>query len=417
MNKWGLCFVLAIVFLYKGTAHAFIEYTPNENVIDEVARESYRILPRNPHYAFAIDADFLKPAFLPCLDFAYCYADYYHGNGYWLTARAEFKPVPNITLNLKTVVTHGNSSGGLGSFALIYPLVGVTLEKDIFGLHWETRLSEIGRQTVGSGLFIEQKETDGGYLLIRRDFVQYKLMVDGTGSYNVNGGVIAMELSFWKGLLGITSMFNEVDPAFNPPMYIGTIYSKYNPDEGLGYAAEIGGDKYNWASMAYLQYRQTWNKFRMWLKPQFRHYGSDVVGQLAKHVNTTYMSYDQNDKPYTNLQDIFAMGDSVNTYSTELNADFRVSSFYSFFAETEAIYFDYLNASPFKSFFYRTGIKFHPIRDRDEEVGVQIGNKYLIASEGGFGGRRFSPPTEIDGENKPLFMRQLYLMIDFSTRF
>ena len=417
MNKWGLNFVVVASLLFTCPTHAFIEYAPNAQLIEEVTNEPYRILPRNPHYTFAVDADFFKPAFLPCLDFSYCYADYYHGNGYWLTARAEFKPVPNITLNVKTVFTHGNSSGGLGRFALIYPLVGVTLEKDIFGLHWETRLSEIGRQTIGAGLFIEQKETEGGYFLISRDFVKYKLMVDGTGSYNINGGVIAMELSLWNGLLGITSMFNEVDPAFNPPMYIGTLYSKSDPEEGFGYGVEVGGDELNWAGMAYFQYRQKWDKLQIWVKPQFRHYGSHVVGQVAKNVTSTYMSYDQNDKPYTNFQDIFAMGDSVNTYSTQLNADYRVSPFYGLFAETEGFDFDYLDDHAFKSFFYRAGVKFYPIPNRNEEVGVQIGNKYLIASKSVGGGRGYSLPTDIDAENKPLFIRQLYLMIDFSTRF
>ena len=105
--------------------------------------------------------------------------DFYHGNGYWIDLRSEFRPHPDLNLNLKFDVTQGTSSNGPTYLAMMVPHVGVTFRAhSILGLEWEFRLSDIDRQTIGTGLFIEEKETVGGSVIGKVDDLTLKLMVD-----------------------------------------------------------------------------------------------------------------------------------------------------------------------------------------------------------------------------------------------
>ena len=147
--------ILFLIGLFASTAHAYIDYAPNANLIEEVNSHPFRLFPKSDHYAFAVDADFFKPVFIGDLQSNYYRYDAYHGNGYWLTLRGEYKPVQQVTLDLKTIVTHGTSSNGPTYNAIIVPMVGITYQEDLLGFNVKFRLSDIGRQTVGTGLFIE----------------------------------------------------------------------------------------------------------------------------------------------------------------------------------------------------------------------------------------------------------------------
>jgi hypothetical protein len=417
--SWLLFFALGVGF---NQANAYLEYAPNENVIAEVKNQPFRLFPKSDHFAFTIDADFFKPIFTGGETSKFYKYDFYHGNGYWLTSRGEFKPNDQLTLNLKLNMTHGTSSNGPTYLALIYPMVGITYDENLGGFHFQFRLSDINRQTIGTGLFIEQKETDGGYVIATKDQFMGKLMVDGTGSYRLDGGVLAFDVNMWQGLVGVTAFVNETETVFKPPQLMGSIYSKHTFDNGMGYGVEAGVDEAAWAGIAYAEYRTRWfEQLNLWFKPQFRHYGRGILGALPGKVTHNYISYDQNDKPYTTLMNIFAFGDDVNTVSAQLNAEFIFNVFYRMYAETEVIHYDYRSAGVLDQVYFRTGLKFYPFKDREDYFGFLVGNKYLIASTSQVDlnapSRTYSPPNSTDFENKPLFMKQLYFMINFNTRF
>ena len=414
--------LLWLSFIFAVTpAHAYIDYAPNDRVAEEVETHDYRILPRNEHYALAVDGDFFKPVFVGYNNFNYYKYDFYHGNGYWVDTRVEFKPVDDLVLNFKFDVTQGTSSNGPTLDALIIPHAGLTYRTHGFlGFDWEARLSDIERQTIGTGLFIEMKETEGGYLIARRDTFEAKMMVDGTGSFRVEGGIIAFDVSIWDHLVGGTFFIQETDNSFSPPQYMGTIYSKHDWKNGLGYGLEYGGDSAATAGIAYAQFKGSVGNFNFFVKPQFRHYGPGILGTLPGNINQNYVSYDQNDKPYTMLMDIFVYGDNVNTYSSQLNVEYVFNSFYRIYAETEALRYIYHSVPTVQAFFYRTGVKFFPFKNRDDEFGVLVGNKYLIAStavDSTGAIRTYSSPLANDVENKPLFLQQTYLMVNFSAKF
>jgi hypothetical protein len=416
---------VVLVFSFPGMGWAYLSYAPNRNLIEEVTEHPYRVLPRSETFALALDADFFKPVFIAGGQPNYYRYDFYHGNGYWLDLRSEYRPVPELAVNLKGTFTQGTSSNGPTYEAVIFPRVGLTYRvKSFLGMNWETRLSDIDRQTVGAGLFVEMKETNGGYISASNDALLMKVMVDGTGSFALDGGLISFELQSLNGLVGGTILFQETGVDYKPPQWTGTLYSKrswsYGPGSSLGYGLEAGMNAGSNAEMAQITYQATaWDRLKLTLKPQVRHYGKGILGSLPGQVVHNYVSYDQNDKPFTTLMNIFAYGDHVETYSTQANLEFRVNRFYSIFAENELFAFRFHDRSAVQDIFLRAGFHFYPFHEREDEFGLLVGNKYLISSTKSSpdsDARTFVSPTIPDFENKPLFMKQLYWMVHYSVK-
>lgn len=408
-----------VLFFVALPAQGYFTYAPNRNVMEEVDSHFYRILPRSHDYALAIDGDFFKPVFIPPAGSEFYRYDLNHGNGYWLDLRAEFHPDPNLILNVKTSMTQGTSSNGPTFYSSIFPRIGLTYRVPRFlGLEWETRLGDIDRQTMGAGLFIENKETVGGYLIARSDELTGKVMVDGTGSFTLNGGVLVFELEYAKGWLGADVMVLETQEDFRPPQSTFTLYSRHGLGETMQYAIEAGGNSQAWAGMAALTYEEEFGDFRLRLKPQFRVYGKGILGSLPGQVEQVYVSYDQNDKPWTTLMNILPYGDHVETYSGQLRAEYRLNSFYRVYADAEPYSFQFHDIAPMEGVFYRAGFRFFPFKNREDEFGLLVGNKYLIASRisNDLKGRMVSLPTDLDLDNKPLFMKQAFWMIHYSIK-
>ncbi len=403
--------------LCAGTAQAFFQYAPNRDVREEVESHSFRILPRSENYSLALDGDFFKPVFLNPGNLDYYREDFYHGNGYWLDFRGEFQPVQNLILNLKTSFTQGTTSNGPTFNALVIPRLGLTYrQKGFLGLQWDTRLGDIDRQTLGAGIFIELRETAGGYISARDGDFRARIVVDGTGSFTLDGGVAALEVLYRDGLLGGTLMMLERDVGYRPPQFTGTLFSKAEIGEGFGYRAEVGGNQRSYAALLGIGYQAEWERLRIEIKPQYRHYGRKLFGDLAGSVTQTYVSYDQNDKPFTTALNIFAYGDNVDTFSSQAGVEYRFNRFYGVYVRSELFTFNFKDRSDVSGIFYRAGFRFFPFHDREDEFGVLIGNQYLIASTLGENGRTVSAPNQADLENKPLFMQQTYWMVHFSIK-
>jgi len=399
------------------TAQAYFKYAPNRDLRKQVESETFRILPRDETYVLALDGDFFKPVFLDPRNLEYYRYDFYHGNGYWLDFRGEFSPLENLVLNLKTTFTQGTSSNGPTFGTVVIPRVGLTYRQQGFlGFEWETRLSDIDRQTLGAGLFIEMRETVGGYIKASKEHYDLRLLVDGTGSFTLDGGVAALEVMYRKGLLGATLMMLETEVPYDPPKFTATLLSQSRFENGLAYRIELGGNERNYAAMAGMDYEVTWGDLTVYAKPQYRHYGRKLFGDLAGAISQNYVSYDQNDKPFTTALNIFAYGDNVNTYSGQTGFEYRFNHFYRAYAKTELFSFRFQDRSEVSGIFYRAGFRFFPFKNREDEFGVLMGNQYLIASTLVDGTRAFSPPDQVDLENKPLFMQQTYWMVNFSIK-
>ena len=410
--------ILSLGLLLSGTALAYMDYAPNEQLFRQVENESFRILPRTEKWVFAVDADFFKPMFLGSNDANLYKFDFYHGNGFWLNFRSEYRPVDDLSINIKLDLTQGTSSNGPTFLAFVIPHVGLTYRvPGLLGLDWEFRLSDIVRQTVGTGLFVEMKETVGGSITAASDGFQAKLMVDGTGSFRLDGGLAALDVSFAHGLIGGTLLVQEIQTDFRAPRMTGTFYSRANYDNGFSYGVEAGANSNATASLAYLELKRDAGLLGYRIKPQYRHYGSRILGLLPGRIMHNFVAYDQNDKPYTSLMNIMAFGDDVDTFTLQTDAELRFNVFYRLFAETEYVSWFFKGRPDLRTLFYRAGIRFTPFKDRDDEFAFLVGNRYLNASTLTAAGRTYTSPVYPDLENKPLFIRQLYLMVNYSVKF
>jgi hypothetical protein len=401
-----------------GTAFSYLDYAPNEDLFRQVENESFRILPRTEKWVFAVDADFFKPMFLGSNDASLYKFDFYHGNGFWLSFRSEYRPVDDLSINIKLDLTQGTSSNGPTFLAFVIPHVGLTYRVPrLLGLDWEFRLSDIARQTVGTGLFVEMKETVGGSITGTNEGFTAKLMVDGTGSFRLDGGLAAIDVSFGEGLIGGTVLVQEVQTDFRAPRLTGTLYSRKVYENGFSYGIETGANSNASASLAYAELKGDAGLLSYRIKPQYRHYGSRILGQLPGRVMHNFVAYDQNDKPYTSLMNIMAYGDDVDAFTLQTDAEIRFNAFYRVFAESEYVSWFFKGRQDLRTLFYRAGIRFTPFKDRDDEFAFLVGNRYLNASTQIASGRTYSSPVYPDLENKPLFIRQLYLMVNYAVKF
>ena len=412
---------LACTF-FAPPAHAYFEYAPNRNLQEEVESHAFRILPRSAQYSLAIDGDFFKPVLIGERNYEYYHYDTNHGNGYWLDLRSEIKPVQNLVLNLKATLTQGTTSNGPTYIAVVVPRAGLTYRvRNFLGMDWETRLSDIDRQTVGTGLFVEMKETAGGYIQATRGDFDARIMVDGTGSFGLDGGLIDFEPRFKNGLIGASVLIQEVDIDAHPPQVTGTIYSKHEFEGGLGYGVEWGVNPRSNAGLAYLTWNAEGEHWKVGLKPQFRYYGKSIMGDYARNFNHNYISYDQNDKPFTSFLDILSQGgDHVETYSGQVNLEYRFNRFYRIYAENELFDYRYHDSPEVSGIFFRAGLRFFPFHEREDEFGILVGNKYLISSTSlapnDPTSRTYLLPNQPDFELKSLFKQINYWMIHYSIK-
>ncbi len=410
-------FAILSLFL-SGTAMAYMDYAPNEQLFRQVESESFRILPRTEKWVFAVDGDFFKPMFLGSNDANLYKFDFYHGNGFWLNFRSEYRPVDDLSINVKLDLTQGTSSNGPTFLAFVIPHVGLTYRvPGLLGLDWEFRLSDIVRQTIGTGLFVELKETVGGSITATHEGFMAKLMVDGTGSFRLDGGLAAIDVSFADGLIGGTVLVQEIQTDFRAPRLTGTLYSRARLGNGFSYGVETGANTNASASLAYLEMKGNEGILAYRVKPQYRHYGSRILGLLPGRIMHNFVAYDQNDKPYTSLMNIMAYGDDVDAFTLQADAEVRFNVFYRIFAETEYVSWFFRGRQDIRTMFFRTGVRFTPFKDRDDEFAFLVGNRYLNASTLTPAGRTYSSPVYPDLENKPLFIRQLYMMVNYSVKF
>lgn len=409
---------LFLVEASSNSAHAYLSYNYNQNLRQELASQPYRILPINEKWAFAIDADFYKPVFLNNLNSESYTFDFNHGNGYWLDLRAEFSPVRNLVFNLKTTFTQGTSSNGPSYLFTPFARVGVSYRFGEDSTEHEIRLSDIDRQTIGNGIFVEDKVIAGGYWKSTWDETQLRFLIDGTGTFQLDGGMYATELSFFNRGLGASLYLFEAgrfgDYNTSPT---GTVFGRLGGGN-LTTGFEGAFNYRSWAGLVYLKWRVTSEPWSFEIKPQVRYYAKKIMGNLAGDIENVYVAYELNDTPFMNFMSIMSYGDDVLAYGSLAKVSYRPNHFYQLYFEGEPTFLAYRGAlAPLKFLFFRTGFKLYPMQNREDALGFLIGNKYLAASSSSFGFRRYTTPVDVDIENRSIFIKQLYMMFNFEVHF
>ena len=151
---------------------------PNNNLKSELEKDPHRKITTSiDWYSGAIDAHLYR-RYLGTEDF-------YHGGGYWIQARNEFRHGNRFSLNVRSVFYSGSISEGYTKPTGNYHLFGFsgTYPGKVFGGTMKIRAIDIERQTLGSGLMIEEKEIAGVVVTWQNGPTKFNLIGDGTSTF------------------------------------------------------------------------------------------------------------------------------------------------------------------------------------------------------------------------------------------
>ncbi|MBX2988753.1 MAG: hypothetical protein KF802_12735 [Bdellovibrionaceae bacterium] len=183
-------FVFSLLVTLSAPSWAYENFRPftrNENLAEQVQGDPGRVLPSSDLYTLA--ADFRVWKYWPTQ------SDYYHGPGYWADVFIEARPESNLTLNGQLSFLNGSSSDGYLSSQRILNLLGVTWYPDFWGEQkiWRLRFFDLGRQTLGAGLLVQDLEMSGLEISFAWDDNFVRLMFPGTAVLRVDGDLMALE--------------------------------------------------------------------------------------------------------------------------------------------------------------------------------------------------------------------------------
>jgi hypothetical protein len=374
VREWvlrGIVIGFAMLAIGKSPAHAF---RPNESLRKEVSASSTRTLPKGENYAFAVDGFLFKSSQA---------LDYYHGNGYWLEGRAEYAPVEQIILNTKLIFFNGASSYGYARDNYIHSFVGATYEDrfDCDGCYFRARGSDVGRQTIGMGLNLEQEEIIGGVVEAGYGDWRYRILASGTGAYFINDDLWWQQIDYGNNLIGFGAGI-WIGPESSsdqrvPP--VQSIFSEIPLQEST--LLQLEGSHRAGAIAGMARIKSTLNIPRLLeatLAAQARYYGDGFSNGISGRVVYDYLGYDSRNKDFTNAKTVFALfGEQVTVYAVHANIRIPLSRRFEIFSENEGGVYLARSGAVQRYFFYNQGVSFFPIQGRRDSFAVFATNKFI----------------------------------------
>ena len=354
----------ALILLTGGEAGA---YTENANVRKEVAADPERALPHGDRYALAVDGWLFKDFNSP---------DYFHGNGYWVENRFEVAPVEQLEFNLKLVAFNGASSYGYARGSLLHNFVGVTARSHTLceGCEFFVRGSDVGRQTLGAGLTLDQEEINGGVIEFRRGPWRYKGVASGTAGYFIDNDFMYHQLDWGDNRAGLWVQ-QFVDPILPP--FIGA-YSVLPLGSGFTLRTETVFRNAALASLAGARWEgRPWSGLRITVGYQFRHYDDHFGDDLVGNVQFDYLGYDTRDKDFTNVKTVFLFDDDLNVHAGKAELAWSATDWLEFFSNSETGVFLFRSRPSLSYFFTSSGVTFYPVAGRHESLSVYATNKFF----------------------------------------
>jgi len=366
----------------------------NSNIREEVADQPDRLIPVTEHFALAIDGD----AFFRGLG----RDDYYHGLGYWLQARSEARVIDQFRLNMRSIFFAGSSSYGYARPSGYYQLLGLTAEfpGSILGGTLWMRALDLDRQTAGAGLVIQDKEFNGALLRWTLNDHTFIIRADSTGIFRAADDTYNPEILFFSGLIGAGGIIwpsgigeDHLSKMRDPHLYL---FSRQDYD-CFSYALEYGTRGSGDAEMIMLGAKKSLGDFTGELNVEGRHYSKAFGSTFAGRVHSQYISYDQYDKDYTNLSNIWVRDESVNVFAAHLNLWWKLSHRWRVHSLNESGQFNYQDSGTSAYYYFRQGVEICSGNyNRDDCVSLFFSNKVLANSNA-------VPPQTTVLQNDPLF--------------
>jgi hypothetical protein len=385
---------------------------PNHDLGKEIEYENDRLIPKVSWFSAAADAQVYFRQLAK--------DDFYHGAGYWVQARTEFRPSDLFQLNVRSIFYSGSISSGYTVPTGQYNLFGFsgTLPELVFGGKLQVRAIDLERQTVGQGLIIEEKETAGVAFTWTRDNIFLKVMKDGTGGLVYGDDLTDIEGKFYNGLIGLgTLMWTAPEQSGlaenrKPAYFVNSTHSLFELGKSnMDYVAEVGWRYSKMGALFGLTTEGSLDRLRYKSRLQYRSYsdkfGKDFVGE----IDNMYISYDQYNKRYTNAGNIFTKDDNVRAYSLVADLEYDLTRQITLQSKNEIGKFNYAQTADQNFYFYRLGVTYYPIPNRRESVTFFASNKVLTDSN-----RR--PPSDYSlDKNLPLFHQVAFIGAEADFRF
>ena len=391
---------------FGGTRPVRAEYPTakaNENLLGEIQGDPDRLVPSSEHFSLAADGLIAYRSVAG--------VDFFHGINYWLQVRSEARLNPYLTANMRTVLYAGSISYGYAAASGLYNLFGITgvLPYDFAGGALKIRALDLGRQTIGVGMLLQDKEINGLRLEWNHEGTQFLFRIDGTGGFLVQDDLLNVEARFFNGLVGLQTTFWDGEgggPVRKPAFSFFSTHPHF--DLELGYRNGAIG------ALAALKNRWALGNLQIDARAEARRYGAGFAENITGQMEQPYVTYDQLDKPYTNTVNIFVFGDDVNVFAGHLDLNWRILPKLRLESYNEAGEFIYESplfpALVAQYYFYRLGLGYTPIPNRDDLLTVYVSNK-VTAQDFVF------PPYNYRVYNEPIFKRHAYLGLELKFRF
>lgn len=406
--RLSVAVLLTLLVTHPALAAGYPSALKNQDVGIEIVNDPDRMVPRSDWFSGAVDGQ----TYLRALGIK----DFYHGVGYWIQARTEFRPHDFFRLNVRSIFFSGSFSGGYTEPTGNYHLFSFygRWPEPVAGGQLEGRAMDIDRQTIGNGLMIEEKEMAGIFLKWNRDGHSVRLLGEGTGGLLLGDDLANLEFQlydgyFGAGILGWTASDQSGLAKNRAPLYYLTSSQQY-ADSGFGYISEIGSRHSKLAGLLGVRHEFASESWIVKSQVQARHYADGFGDEFVGAIQHMYVSYDQYDKRYTNAANVFVFDDGVEVYSLIVDLDFEINQYWSTHFRNEVGIFDFKLVEDDRFYFYRAGISYYPLPNRKESLTLFASNKVLTDSYS-------RPPRSYSSANLPLFHEIGFLGFEAAFKF
>ncbi len=249
---------------------------------------------------------------------------YYHGPGFWMDIFSEYQYDNKTTVNLQTVILNGSTSYGYNAGA-IKPFLGIAHK---VSERSEFRLFDLGRQTIGDGLLVEDKLMSGLLFSTNHQNEHYfRMIFPGTGLISIYGDAWVFDYYWKRDLLFGAYLFlisdNPVKLDFSEKVV--STYIKTQEDSvwifDLGFAYDLRGVAYQVKSG--VQYDND-KKFQYKFYGMYKYYHPKFMKTYQHKIGDNYFPYELTDHKFNTMENIYAnRSGEVKTYGVD--ADFKYS--------------------------------------------------------------------------------------------
>lgn len=400
--------VFFLFFLISNISGAeYLAALQNHDVCSEIANDKDRKITRGDWFCLGFDS----VAFLRALG----RSEYYHGFGHWSQLRSEFKINELSSLNLRSVFFSGSSSNGYAQpsgYFTLYSLESQWPEKLLNGT-LKVRILDQDRLTTGLGLFVQDKESNGGRLDWIFENYRFTFKGESTGGFMIGDDLYNYEIKENNSLFGAGIVLfpagSQSGLSENRKPYYYMFSSM--PTHILDLQTEIGHRNKAWAGLLKISKTMESENYSANLEMQSRKYENHFAEQIAGQIDHQYISLDQLDKTFMNAINIFVVNDHVQAGSVNLNLSYRLDSNHKWSFQNEFVHLDYSDLFKKDFLFFRAEYSYSPIPNRDDSLVFFLSNKALAQSEA-------IPPFTISLEDtEPLFKPVDYVGLEGRFRF